>query len=86
MANFDYKKLKSGDVFYECSGGINIQAQAITSPVFNNDKWEWSAINMKTGEMISYMINVNYSHYGPKLYDSPQYVKIKDGEITVEYH
>ena len=85
MSNFDFTKLTAGDVFYECSSGINIMAQAITSPVLADGQWTWQAINMATGNPINYLIDVKYKHYGPKLYSEPQYCRIRDGEIEFEY-
>ena len=77
--NFD--TLKKGDVFYECEYGITVEAR-VTSNISKNtitihDKdriqWVWEAVDVKTGEPISYMVTEGLEHYGPRLYKTPQY-------------
>jgi hypothetical protein len=53
--------------------------------VLADGQWTWQAINMATGNPINYLIDVKYKHYGPKLYNMPQYCRIRDGEIEFEY-
>lgn len=84
MSNFNFINLKAGDVFYECSSGLNFMLQAITAPSLVNNQWTWKAINMTTGEPCNMLIDPKYSSYGPKLYAEPQYCRIKNGEITFE--
>lgn len=85
------KNLKVGDIFYECQYGQNIKAQVVTSIIesTNDDgklQWEWGAINMTTGQPISYFATENLMHYGPRIYDEPEYFNIKtvDGQVMVE--
>lgn len=85
MSNLDHTTLKAGDVFYECHSGYNYMLQVITPPALINQQWKWKAINMTTGENVDLLIDPKYRNYGPQLYNSPQYCRFKDGEITFEY-
>ena len=83
----DIAALKVGDVIYECGGGCNIEAEIITTPErftgfdgFSAVKWK--AKNTQNGDTISYLITAGLTHYGPRLYRSPQYVKMVGGNIT----
>lgn len=79
--------LKVGDVFYECEAGINIEARVTEAPVesigFEDRKqWRWKAVNTQNGKEIDYLLTEGLSHYGPRLYRSPQYCGWVGGEIV----
>lgn len=86
MANLHPSKLNVGDVFYECEMGVNIEARVTTKPEVVSkyedrlDQWAWKAENTQTGEVIDYLLTDDLSHYGPRLYDQPQYGYVRDGE------
>jgi hypothetical protein len=78
---------KIGDVFYECEAGINIEARVTEPPVegagFEGKRqWRWKAVNTQNGQEIDYLITEGLSHYGPRLYRSPQYCGYVGGEIV----
>lgn len=78
--------LKIGDVFYECKSGVNVEAK-VTEAVTEHEgyegrkEWRWTAVNTQNGEEIAYLITDGFSHYGPRLYNQPQYCRVKDGEF-----
>lgn len=78
--------LKIGDIFYECESGINIEAK-VTEAVTEHEgfegrkQWKWKAVNTQNGKEISYMLTDGLSHYGPRLYKSPQYARVVNGEF-----
>lgn len=79
--------LKIGDLFYECEGGMNIEAK-VTEAVTEHEgfegrkQWKWKAVNTQNGEEIDYLLTDGLSHYGPRIYGQPQYCHVKDGEFT----
>jgi hypothetical protein len=80
--------LKPGQVFYECEGGLNIEARVETAPEVLADSdgkrsAVWMAVNTKSGHRISYRVTEGLMHYGPRIYDEPEYHTIKDGEAVV---
>ena len=93
MMRIHPKNLSVGDLFYECEYGYNIEAK-VTSAVIKTltdvfgsykDHYSWVAVNTQTGEVINYSWTDGVSNtYGPRLYDSPQYVSIVSGEITYD--
>ena len=92
MADFDkLAQMKVGDVFYECEYGANIRARVTTAPVIDTTSWEgkrqlrWEAENTESGEPISYLLTEGLDHYGPRIYDEPQYGYIKDGKWVTPF-
>ena len=82
------KNMTAGTLFYESQSGINIEAVCITAPVaepgYNNRAhWTWSARNTQTGEMISYGLTEGLEHYGPRLYEGPQYGGMQNGRFVL---
>jgi hypothetical protein len=79
--------MKLGHIFYECEMGMNIRARGTATPVVTNDGYEgrrvlrWEAENTESGERIDYMMTEGLDHYGPRIYDQPQYARVKDGEL-----
>ena len=71
--------IKIGTVFYECQSGMNIKARATTDPVSSEGidgrtYWQWKAVNVINDSEILYGLTEGLEHYGPRLYDSPQYI------------
>jgi hypothetical protein len=86
MADFDkLAQMKPGDVFFECEYGTNIRARVLSAPVASNDGVDgrrvlrWEAENTENGEAISYMLTEGLDHYGPRIYDVPQYGRMQNG-------
>jgi len=76
--------LNIGDIIYECQYGENIEVRLTSNPVespgFDDHKqWSWTAENTQNGEVINYLVTENLSHYGPRLYRTPQYCRIVNG-------
>lgn len=77
------KDIKKGLIYYECSSGINMELLAITNvsevDVDINERirkqWRWKSIS-KDFNIIDCCTTEGLEHYGPKIYDSPQYVSI----------
>lgn len=83
----DIPSLKVGDVIYECGAGMNIEVRVTEQPTETNDgpdgrkRWRWNAVNTQSGQEINYLLTEGLSHYGPRLYRSPQYCKFSNGEM-----
>lgn len=82
------KAFKIGDIFYECEMGLNIEARVTSKPVgnfvkdANMNQVSWTAENTQDGTVINYHLTEEMRHYGPKLYDKPQYCAFIDGEYV----
>lgn len=77
--------LAVGEVFYECEAGMNIEARVISIPVEDagvdgKRRWSWKAENTQNGSVIDYVLTEGLSHYGPRLYRTPEYGYFRDGE------
>jgi hypothetical protein len=71
--NIKPQDIKVGTVFFECQYGTNIHATATSEPVQDeHGAYRWTAVD-DAGTEINYMLNQNYSAYGPRLYTAPQY-------------
>ena len=77
----NYKDLEIGDVFYECQSGHNLKMTVKTAPVIKDGQMTWIAQNT-LGDEVDYLVTEGLERYGPRLYDSPQYVSIKDGNTV----
>lgn len=96
MRDVDYTMLKVGDEFFECESGINIHCR-VTSDVTvddyyddfskeNRKQYRWTAVNVYNDEEISYLITEGLEHYGPRLYSSPQYATVKNGNMEFKFY
>lgn len=89
MSYFDKaSQFKLGDVFYECEAGRNIEARVTRVPVAGQHGdgsrfLDWVAENTQNGEEITYRLTENLEHYGPRLYDQPQYGGMRNGEFIM---
>lgn len=81
--------LQVGDIFYECEYGTNIEARITSAPVesfsesLGKRQWKWTAENTQNGKVIDYLLTEGLSHYGPRLYRQPQYIRFEDGKTTI---
>jgi hypothetical protein len=87
IPDHEIKNLAVGDVFYECEMFMNVEAKVTEAPtpageLDGKQQWRWKAENTKTGATIDYLLTEGASHYGPFLYREPQYVRVKDGNVT----
>jgi hypothetical protein len=79
--------LKIGEVIYECRSGVNIEVRITSEPVQvpggydGRKQWQWTAENTQNAEPIAYLITEGLSHYGPRLYRQPQYVRVMEGGL-----
>jgi hypothetical protein len=84
----EVKDLKAGDVIYECQYATNIEVRLKSAPkligmVDGRNQWEWCGENTQTGEVIDYLLTEGLSHYGPRLYRKPQYVRFSgNGQVS----
>jgi hypothetical protein len=81
----EVKNLAVGDIFYECEMFMNVEARVTEAPVpagemDGRQQWRWKAENTQTGQSISYLLTEGLSHYGPRLYRTPQYARVVDGK------
>lgn len=65
--------LKLGDVLYEFGYGEYIKSEVIEEPKQNGKAITWKSKNLKTGKVIDYLVNLDYLHYAPKLYNYEAY-------------
>lgn len=84
----DVKALKIGDVVYECEGGNNLRARVETEVVEGKGYEDrrtlsFKAVNTENNASIDYLLTEGLTHYGPRLYDQPQYGYFKDGEFVM---
>lgn len=77
--------LEVGDVFYECQYGINLEF-VVKTPIVKSkgfedrDTYDWTAVSKK-GTTTNFRLTKGLEHYGPRIYEQPQYATIKNGEI-----
>lgn len=91
----DILTLKKDSVVYECSYLMgNVKVILITDPAvtvteINGEKKRqvrFSACIIKRGEedkIQDYLVTEGLEHYGPSLYNMPQYISLKDFDITI---
>lgn len=71
--NIIIEELEVGDITYEFEYGMCSVCEVLTKPKLEGEIYKWKAKNIHTGEVISYGQNINFPHYGLKLYDFPAY-------------
>jgi hypothetical protein len=81
------EEMKVGRLFYECQSGMNLEAVVVRDAEKIGEfegraQWAWAARNTQTGGLIEYLSTVGLGAYGPKIYDEPQYVSVRDGVIA----
>lgn len=77
---------KVGDIFYECQYGANLEARVTEAPTLKTledgrRQWSWTAENTQNGEKIEYLVTEGLEHYGPRIYEEPQYFRFRDEEL-----
>ncbi len=83
----DISGLDLGDIFYECEYGYNLEARVISKPFRDesSDLWSWVAENTKNGEVVKYSWSKAFSHYGPRLYNTPEYAHFIEGRAVFKF-
>lgn len=77
-------ELNVGDITYECEYGRTIAAEVVEKPVLEGQQVKWVGKDIKTGQLINYLLSKGYEHY-IKLYKEPQYIyKRPDGKIYID--
>ena len=72
--NVIIEDIELGQTLYEFEYGTGIETIVISKPALNSEgQWEWKGENVRTGEIINYLITPGMSHYGPNLYDHIAY-------------
>lgn len=75
--NVIVNEIKIGDIHYEFEYGCGIKCEVISLPIRTKSgdyyQWSWQSKNLKTGNVIDYLITEGLSHYGPNLYDYEAY-------------
>lgn len=75
--NVIVEEIKIGDIHYEYMYGMSIKCLVMTKPKKDRDgNWVWKSKHLKTGEEINYLVNPEYPHYAPNLYDYEAYKSI----------
>jgi len=70
--------IELGQTLYEFDYGFGIETVVLTKPILNEHRqWVWKAENVRTGEIIDYLVTPGMSHYGPNLYDYIAYSGVK---------
>lgn len=77
MSRIDPWSLNEGDVFYECSMGVNLKF--IADNVVKTDQTvRWQGLG-RDNEFTDFLVTKGFEHYGPKIYSEPAYVRINNG-------
>jgi hypothetical protein len=72
--NVIVEEIKVGDIHYEYEYGMGIKCEVTTLPTLNETgQYIWESMNLKTGNMIQYLVDPKYSHYSSNLYDYEAY-------------
>jgi hypothetical protein len=79
MDHVRLKDVKCGDVVWECEYGNNIKMTIKEGAIDTGDGIKAIGVTSSGVEIPLYHSH-DYEHYGPKLYSSPQYCYMKDGE------
>ena len=66
--SIDYANLQIGDILYEFFYTQYVESRVITVPVVDGRSISWDSENTLNGEIINYMVNLDYMAYAPKLY------------------
>jgi len=91
--SYDFDRMRAlcvEEEYFECEMGMNLKARVTKAPVLKAElmdgkqQIEWEAVNTVTLEPIHYLATEGLTHYGPHLYDAPQYLSFK-GDGTF-YH
>ena len=76
--NVIIEDIKVGDIHYEYDMqiGMNIECKVLTKPTQTEEgNWTWKSQDVNSDEEIDYMVNPEYSHYAPNLYDYEAYYR-----------
>ena len=74
----DICKFQEGETYYECQSWIgNLMFTLKNDPIIEGDKVRFIGIT-EDGKEIEYLMTKGFEHYGPRIYDSPQYITIEE--------
>lgn len=72
--NVIVQDIKIGDVHYEYEMTFGIKCQVVSQPKLNEiGQWVWQSKNLKTGEIINYLVDPKCSQYSANLFDYEAY-------------
>jgi hypothetical protein len=88
----DIQKLESGDELWESSQLSNLFIEVARTPYLDGDRISFlgqvirSEKSVINGQLIDYMMLKSHPHYGPSLYNEPQYVVMPDhGNVALTF-
>ena len=68
------EEIKIGDIHYEYELGVGIKCEVMTLPTLNETgQYIWESKNLKTGNIIKYLVDPKYPHYSSNLYNYEAY-------------
>jgi hypothetical protein len=68
------EEIKIGDIQYEYELGVGIKCEVMTLPTLNETgQYIWESKNLKTGNIIKYLVDPKYPHYSANLYNYEAY-------------
>ena len=68
------EEIKIGDIHYEYELGVGIKCEVITLPKLNETgQYIWESKNLKTDNIINYLVDPKYPHYSSNLYNYEAY-------------
>lgn len=72
--NIVVEDIKIGDIHFQFEYNAGLKCKVLTLPVRDGKGvWRWRSQNLKTGQLIEYMVTEGLSHYSPNLYDYEAY-------------
>ena len=72
--NVKVNEIEIGDILYEFEYGLGIESKVLTKPELTEDgNYQWISENVKTKKEITYVVNPEYPHYAPNLYNNKAY-------------
>lgn len=79
MYRIDPWSLNEGDIFHECGYGLNFEYVA-ANIVKTDETVRWQGLG-RDNKITDFLVTKGFEHYGPKIYSSPQYVRINNGNV-----
>ena len=89
----DLNDVNVGDILYECQSGYNIKFEVMTRPEWTTETtfgkerrhWNFFGKNVYSKEIIQYGLTEGLEHYGPRLYNDPQYAHFSNGSAVFNF-
>jgi hypothetical protein len=73
----ELKKIRKGDVFYECENGLNYKLEAVEDARQENDGWT-CVVKDKKGEIYEVYVSGGTRYFGPNLFWTPQHLTVNE--------